>query len=126
MSNSGSKIQGLIITGNPVVDAYIRNGLLLALPFLTGAIVGWLNSHGFNDPNLTLYVGGAVAAGLSAIALAVWGIIAHSKSEAAARLRELVAVQSGIAAAESPVPTPTVATVADAQKVITDHAPVKV
>ena len=122
MSNPGTKFQALVITGNPTVDSVIRYGLVAAFMFLTGAITGWLNSHGFNDPNLTLYVGTGVGAVLSAIALSVWGIIKTSKNETVAKLREAIAVQAGIAAAESPAPTPTIVTVADAQKVIADHA----
>lgn len=124
MSNPGaSKLDTLIVTGNPTVDTVIRYGLVAAFMFLTGAITGWLNAHGFHDPNLTVYVGMAVATVLSTIALSLWGIIRTSKDEAIVRLREAIAVQAGINVAESPsVATPSQVTVPQAQQIIADHA----
>lgn len=123
MSNPGlSKLQALSITGNPTVDAVIRYGLVAAFMGITGAILGWLNAHGFKDPNLTVYVPMGVASVLSAVVLTVWGVIRTSKNEAITRLREAIAVQSGINAAESPAPTPQV-TVANAQQIIAENAP---
>lgn len=118
-----SKLQTLVLTGNPTVDAVIRYGLVALCAGLTGAITGWLNAHGFNDHNLTVYVGMAVASILGGGALALWGIIRSSKNEALVRLREAIAVQAGINAAESDIPTPTIKTVGDAQQVIAAHAP---
>lgn len=122
MSNPGvSKLQSLSITGNPTVDAGIRYALVIACTAITGAIIGWLNAHGFHDTNLVIYVPMAVGTVLAAGAAAIWGMVKASKNEAITQLREAVAVQAGIAAAEAPQPTPQVVTVADAQKVIAEH-----
>lgn len=124
MSNPGvSKLKSLSITGNDTVDAFIRYGLVVAFTFLTGTIMGWLNAHGFNDPNLTVYVPAAVAGFLGTVAVAAWGIIKASRNSFIIQLREAIGVQAGIKAAEAPQPTPCIVTVADAQKVIADHAP---
>jgi hypothetical protein len=124
MSNPGaSKLQTLVLTGNPTVDSVIRYGLVALCAGLTGAITGWLNAHGFHDPNLTVYVGMGVASVLGGGALALWGIVRTSKNEAIVKLREAIAVQAGINAAESSGPTPTITTVKDAQTVIAEHAP---
>lgn len=124
MSNPGaSKLQLLTITGNPTVDAAIRYGLVAACAGLTGAITGWLNAHGFHDPQLSLYVGTGVAALLGGGALTVWGLLKTSKNEQITRLREAIAVQAGINVAESPrVVTPSQVSVPLAQKIIAEHA----
>lgn len=127
MSNPGaSKLQLLVVTGNPTVDAVIRYALVAACAAATGVITTWLNAHGFNDPNLSLMIAGAVASTLAVIVLALWGIIKASKNEAIIALREAIGVKAGIAAAEASSPTPTVVTVADAQKVIAQANPIDV
>lgn len=124
MSNPGaSKLQTLVITGNPTVDAVIRYGLVAAFMGITGAILGWLNAHGFHDPNLPMYVSLGTATALSTIALSVWGIVRTSKNEAIVKLREAIAVQAGINIAESPlVTTPAQVSVPQAQRIIAEHA----
>lgn len=124
MSNPGaSKIQLLVITGNPTVDAVIRYVLVAACAAATGVITTWLNAHGFHDPNLSLMVGGAVASILAGLSFAIWGIVRTSKNEAIVKLREAIAVQAGINVAESPaVITPTQVSVPEAQKIIAEHA----
>jgi hypothetical protein len=123
MTNPGaSKLQLLVITGNPTVDAVIRYGLVAAFMFLTGSITGWLNRAGFNDPNLDTYVGIAVATALSALALALWGIVRVSKMEVIVKIREAIGVQAGINIAESAEPTPQNVTVPMAQAIIAEHA----
>lgn len=124
MSNPGlSKKQTLVLTGNPTVDATLRYGLVLLCGTISGSILGWLNSHGFNDPNLAIYVPAGVFSVLVALAAAAWGVIRSSKNELIVQLREAIAVQAGIAAAEAPAPTPEVSTPAEAQAVIAAHAP---
>lgn len=124
MSNPGlSKLQNLSLTGNPTVDAVIRYGLVGLCTGISGAILGWLNSHGFHDPNLTIYVPMGVATALIAIAMTAWGIVRTSKNELLIQLREAIAVKAGIAAAEAPAPTPQIASVSDAKAVIAEHAP---
>lgn len=124
MSNPGaSKLQLLVITGNPTVDAVIRYALVAACAAATGVITTWLNAHGFHDPNLSLMVGGAVASVLGGLAFALWGIIKTSKNEAITKLREAIAVQAGINVAENPVvTTPAQVSVPEAQKIIAEHA----
>lgn len=121
-----SKFQNLVLTGNPTWDASIRYGLVALCAGLTGAITGFLNAHGFHDPNLTIYVGMGVTTILTSAALALWGIIRTSKNEAIVQLREAIALQAGINAAEAPTPTPAITSVAQAQQVIADHAPTDV
>lgn len=126
MSNAGqvtNKLATMSITGNPTVDTVIRYGLVAAAGLATGAITGWLNREGFHDPNLVYYVGSAVAAVLGGFAMAIWGAIRTSKNEYVIKFREAIAVQAGIAAEAAPNPTPVVTTIADAQKIIADHAP---
>ena len=124
MSNPGaSKLQLLVITGNPTIDAVLRYALVAACAAGTGVITTWLNAHGFNDPNLSLMVGGAVASTLGGLVLALWGIVKASKNEGITKLREAIAVQAGINAAVADTPTPEITTVKDAQKVIAEHAP---
>lgn len=134
MSNPGNKsgvvaalttfFAAMQITGNPTVDAGIRYGLFGAGTFISGIILGWLNSKGFSGPDLYAYVPMGVLAALFALATMVWGLIKTSKNELLVQLREAIAVKAGIAAAEHDQPTPDVATVKDAQKVIAEHAPV--
>lgn len=71
------------ITGNPAADTIIRNGIIAASGAAAGVIVTWLNAHGFNDPNLSLMVSGAVAAVLSGIAATAWGWWQTHQSQAA-------------------------------------------
>lgn len=61
------------ITGNPAADTVIRNSIIAASGAAAGIIVTWLNAHGFNDPNLSLMVSGAVAAVMSTVAAMAWG-----------------------------------------------------
>lgn len=124
MSNPGaSRLQLLTITGNPTIDAAIRYGLVAACGIISGSILGWLNAHGFKDPNLVYYVPGAVASVLGGVAMAIWGLIKTSKNEQIAKLREAIAVQAGINIAESPVvATPSQVSVPEAQKIIAEHA----
>lgn len=121
MSSPASKLQLLVITGNPTVDAAIRYALVAVCAGLTGVIVGWLNHQGFHDPNLTIYVGSGVACIMSGGALALWGIVRTSKNEAIVRLREAIAVQAGINVERNADPTPTI-TVANAQAIIANNA----
>lgn len=124
MSNPGaSKLAMLTVTGNPTIDAALRYGLIAIAGVLTGVITGWLNAHGFKDPNLAVYVGGAVTSVLGGAALAAWGIVRTSKNEQIAKLREAIAVQAGINVAENPaVATPAQVSVPEAQKIIAEHA----
>lgn len=124
MSNPGiSKILTVSITGNATVDTALRYGLVALCAWATGAITGWLNAHGFHDPNLFYYVGTAVATVVSGAALAIWGIVKTSKNEAVIRVREAIAVQAGINVAENPqVTTPAQVTVKEAQTIIAEHA----
>jgi hypothetical protein len=71
------------VTGNPAADTLIRNGIIAASGAAAGIIVTWLNAHGFNDPNLTLMVSGAVAALLSGVAATAWGWWQTHQSQAA-------------------------------------------
>ncbi len=71
------------ITGNPATDTIIRNAIIGLSGAAAGVIVTWLNAHGFADPNLSLMVSGAVAAVLSTVAAAAWGVWATHKSQAA-------------------------------------------
>jgi hypothetical protein len=71
------------ITGNPMLDTALRNGIITASAALAAIIVTWLNSKGFSDPNLTLLVSGAIASVLTAIAAIAWGIWQTRKSQQA-------------------------------------------
>lgn len=124
MSNPGaSKLQLLTITGNPTVDAALRYGSVALCGLLTGVITGWLNAHGFHDPNLTYYVGTGVAAVLGGGLMTVWGLVKTSKNEKITQLREAIAVQAGINVAENPAAlTPAQVSIPLAQQIIADHA----
>lgn len=114
----------LVITGNPGLDAKIRYAMFGAFCGIVGSVGGWLNAKGFHDPLIyTVYLPTAVAAALSAGVLAAWGIIRASRWEAIVQLREALGVQAGINIALSPEPTPVLVTIAEAQRVIADHAP---
>ena len=71
------------VTGNPAADTIIRNTIIGLSGAIAGVIVTWLNAHGFNDPNLTLMVSGAIAAVLSFLAATAWGWWATHMSQAA-------------------------------------------
>lgn len=130
MSNPGlnsqpgiSKLLTMSITGNPTVDTIVRYGLVAACAGATGAISGWLNARGFHDPNLTVYVGTAVATVVGGVATAIWGAVRTSKNEVIVKFREAIAVQAGINVAENPqVVTPIQISVPEAQKIIAEHA----
>lgn len=117
------KLATMSITGNQTVDTVIRYGLVAAAAGATGAITGWLNREGFRDPNLVYYVGGAVSTVLGGAAIAAWGALRTSKNEYVVKVREALAVQAGINVAENPaVATPSQITVAEAQRIIVEHA----
>lgn len=124
MSNPGtSKLATLSITGNPTVDAALRYGAVALCGLATGAITGFLNAHGFTDPNLVYYVGTGVAAVLGGLLAAAWGVVKASKNEWITRLREAIAVQAGINVAENAaVLTPAQVSVPLAQAIIAEHA----
>jgi len=71
------------VTGNPATDSIIRNCIVATSAAAAGVMVTWLNAHGFNDPNLSLMISGAIAAVLSAAAAALWGWWAAHMSQAA-------------------------------------------
>lgn len=124
MSNPGaSKLDLLTVTGNPKVDAIIRYVLVAACAAATGVITTWLNAHGFNDPNLSLMVAGAITSTAGVVAIALWGIIKASKNEAIVQLREAIAMQAGLNVAAHPeTQTPVKVTVEEAQTLIAQHA----
>jgi hypothetical protein len=124
MSNPGKNFFAMLsITGNPTVDAALRYALFGLGTFISGAIIGWLNSKGFSGPDLYAYVPMGVLAGLFSLAIMLWGLVKTSKIEALVKLREAIAVKAGIAAERHEDPTPAVKTVTDAQQVIADYAP---
>lgn len=130
MSNPGlnsqpgvSKLLTMSITGNQTLDTVIRYVMVAFCGWATGAITGFLNAHGFNDPNLVYYVGMGLATVVGGIATAAWGAIRTSKNEVIVKLREAIAVQAGINVAENQqVLTPAVVSVPEAQKIIAEHA----
>lgn len=60
------------ITGNPVADTVIAGMISGAGGLVAGATVGWLNAHGFNDPNLYTYVFTGVTGMLASVAIIIW------------------------------------------------------
>jgi hypothetical protein len=124
MSNPGaSKLQLLVLTGNPTIDSVIRYVLVAACAAAAGVITTWLNAHGFNDPNLYMMVLGAITSIVMVVAVALWGIIKASKNEAIVQLREAIAVQAGLNVAAHPeTETPVRVTVDEAQTLIAQHA----
>lgn len=101
------------VTGNPAADTIIRNAIIGLSGGAAGVIVGWLNAHGFNDPNLTLMVSGAIAATLSFVAATAWGWYATHLSQAAIVNNTVHAALTG----EVPASVMSKATVAQAQAV---------
>jgi hypothetical protein len=91
----------LVITGNATVDAAIRYGLFGVLTALTGIIGGWLNAHGFQDPNINLLVTGALVSILSAGAVALWGILRTKDIDKIKEAEKLVAMNATLNLAAS-------------------------
>lgn len=60
------------ITGNPVADTVIAGMISGSGGLVTGATVGWLNAHGFNDPNLYTYIFTGVTGTLASVAIIIW------------------------------------------------------
>lgn len=83
------------LTGNPGLDSIIRSGLIAASAAITGVILTWLNAHGFNDPNLSVMIGGAVFAALLALAGAAWGWLKGTQVGQVIASKELIALQAG-------------------------------
>lgn len=76
MTNTQTPAQPVTtITGNPGLDSLIRSALIAAAAALTGVMLGWLNAHGFNDPNLNLLLSGAVLTVLTTAAVTLWGYL---------------------------------------------------
>lgn len=96
MSGPGAPnpFSALVITGNATVDAVIRYGLVAILAALTGIIGGWLNAHGFHDPNLNLLISGALISTLSGGVLALWGILRTHNIAAITDADKLVAMNA--------------------------------
>lgn len=86
------------ITGNPLFDTLIRSAVIGASGYLAGIITGWLNAHGFYDPNLGAMVGAAIFSTLVALAAAAWGFV-----NAQITRKRLVAT-TAVAAATGKVP----------------------
>lgn len=84
------------ITGSPALDAFLRNALTGVAAAITAVIVTWLNSKGFNDPNLTLMISAALFAGLCALASAVWAYIQKNKTIKAMADHVVEAAATGI------------------------------
>lgn len=71
------------VTGNATVDTALRNLTITLSAAVTAMIMTFLNQHGFNDPNLTLLISGAVASTITAIAAIAWGIWSTRQSQKA-------------------------------------------
>lgn len=63
------------ITGYPLLDTLLRIGLTSGSAALTAVILTWLNAHGFNDPNLSVMIGGAILTTLIGAATVGWSLI---------------------------------------------------
>lgn len=103
MSNPGAlnPFASLVVTGNPTVDSVIRYGLVAILAALSGIIGGWLNAHGFHDPNINLLVSGALISILSAGALALWGILRTKNIAKITDTDKLIAMNATLALVHS-------------------------
>lgn len=114
------------ITGNAGLDGVIRTGIVGASGILTGVVVGWLNAHGFKDPNLYMLVSGTVFSLLTAGAMMVWGYISHGKAEKTAQQALVAGVQAGAAfAQDESIPTPPAASISptEAKTIVAAYAP---
>ncbi len=113
------------ITGYPGIDSLVRTALVAASAAAAGIIVGWLNAHGFNDPNLSLMLSGVIFGVLTTLAVAFWGWFKGTQVGKAIDDAHLVGVQSGVAAQQSSavIATPVDLTHTDAQEIIKTFAP---
>lgn len=84
-------------TGSPGMDSLVRSGLIAASIGATGLIVGFLNAHGFRDPNLPVYVGGAVLGVFGGIFGAAWGWLQQKKAKTVIAQHIVQAAVSGTA-----------------------------
>lgn len=105
------------VTGNPAADTIIRNCIIASSGAAAGVMVTWLNAHGFNDPNLSLMISGAIAAVLSAVAATVWGWWATHMSQNAIVENTIHAALTG------EVPVAVIAKATEAQAKAVDLSP---
>lgn len=120
MSSTGKQANAATVptvTGNPATDTIIRNAIIGMSGAAAGVIVTWLNSHGFNDPNLSLMISGAIAAVLSMLAATIWGWWSTLQSQKAIVNNTVHAALTG----EVPVSVMAKATIA--QAVAVDQSP---
>lgn len=87
-------------TGSTGMDSITRSVIIGVSGAITGIIVGWLNAHGFNDPNLTVLVSGAIFATLAGVAGAAWGYIQQKRVKASVVERTIAAAATRSVAPE--------------------------
>lgn len=131
MSNPGTSTKPFALTSNPAVNGLILKGLTTLSGIIAGVILTWLNAHGFNDPNLTLMLSGAVLSVLSMVAVAIWGFVQTKISQAMAVNAGMNLVVSGNAKMQDAGTgdgslTPVPATTATAPEIVKYFAPVTV
>lgn len=83
-------------TGSAGMDSITRSIIIGISGAVTGIIIGFLNAHGFNDPNYTVMVGGAVFSAMAAIAGGVWGWYAQHRAKASVVRQVITAADTGI------------------------------
>ena len=84
------------ITGYPVIDTMIRNGIGYLAVALTAAMVAWLNSKGFNAGAVGTFLPYILAMGLVAVAAYIWAAVSKKQSIAATVEHVLEASQTGV------------------------------
>lgn len=95
MATSNEKAVIPSITGNPMLDTILAGSITGAGGLITGIAVGWLNAHGFNDPNLGTYIGSAVTGTLVSIAVIIWRLMGDKKTEVAVADHVIEAAATG-------------------------------
>lgn len=117
MTDSSKQTLVPTVTGNPAADTLIRNCIIASSGAAAGIMVTWLNAHGFNDPNLSLMISGAIAAVLSAVAATAWGWWATHMSQNAIVNNTIHAALTG------EVPVSVIAKATEAQAKAVDMSP---
>lgn len=83
------------ITGNPMYDTTIAGAISGVGGLITGITVGWLNAHGFQDPNLYTYVFTGVTGTLGSIAVVIWRVLVSKRNQIAHADEVINAVATG-------------------------------
>jgi hypothetical protein len=87
-------------TGSTRMDSMLLSVLIGASGIATGLIVGWLNAHGFSDPNLTLLVSGMVFSLLAGVVGGAWSYFKQKQAQDSVVERTIAAATSGSIAPE--------------------------